>query len=310
MSGDSPTPSVNDSLNYGGAPLVGPHPYANTPVRLSTLSLVPAMIASMAVVASRPLQAQAPQIVIVRATDYKFDAPDSIPSGTTSLRLENAGKEVHHLWLVQLKNGRTYDQFVKAMDSWSSATMPDWVVDVGGPNDVSPGLTASAILTLDPGHYVLVCYVPAVDGRPHVMHGMLKQLTVTTGRAEATEPTADIVVRTTDYAYEFSKPITPGTHTIRIENAAPQSHEIVIGRLAPGKTAAQALTWLNAGQHGPAPVIAIGGASGLSNGRHQTITMPFEPGRYVLLCFIPDKKDGKPHTAHGMVKEFTVGGPT
>jgi len=261
----------------------------------------------MAVVAPRPMLAQAPQIVIVRATDYKFDAPDSIPAGTTSLRLENAGKEVHHLWLVQLKDGRTYDQFMRAMDSWSSPSMPGWVTDAGGPNDVSPGLTASAIVTLEPGRYVLVCYVPAVDGRLHVMHGMVKQLTVTTGRADATEPAADIALRTTDYAYEFSKPVTAGTHTMRIENVAEQSHEVVIARLLSGKTAAQALTWLNAGQHGPAPVTAIGGASGLSKGRHQTITVNFDPGRYVLLCFIPDKNDGKPHTAHGMLKEFTVG---
>src|SRR4029079_5642258 len=124
-SGDSPTPSVDHPRNYGVATLVDLHPRANTPVRLSILPLVPAMLASMAVVNSRSLRAQAPQIVIVRATDYKFDAPDSIPSGTTSLRLENAGKEVHHLWLVQLKDGRTYEQFVKAMDSWSSASMPN-----------------------------------------------------------------------------------------------------------------------------------------------------------------------------------------
>ena len=139
------------------------------------------------------------------------------------------------------------------------------------------------------------------------MHGMLKQLTVMTGRADATEPAPDILLRTTDYAYEFSKPIAAGTRTIRIENTAEQSHEVLIARLHPGKTSAQALTWLNAGQRGAAPVTAIGGASGLSKGCHQTITVNLEPGRYVLLCFIPDAKDGRPHSAHGMVKEFTVG---
>ena len=275
-------------------------------MRLSPLPVMVLALASPAPVAPPPIFAQAPQIVIVRATDYKFDAPDSIPSGATSLRLENLGREVHHLWLVQLKDGRTYDQFVKAMDSWSSPKMPDWAVDVGGPHDVAPELPAAALVTLEPGRYVLVCYVPAVDGRPHVMHGMVKQLTVLAHRADASEPPADIVLRTTDYAYEFSKLPTAGPHTIRIENAAEQSHEVVVGRLRQGKTVAQALTWLNAGQHGPAPVIAVGGASGLSKGRHQTITMSFEPGRYVLLCFIPDKNDGRPHTAHGMVKEFTV----
>jgi uncharacterized cupredoxin-like copper-binding protein len=279
-------------------------------VRFSTLSVARLVLASVASFASRPSPAQSPQVVTVRATDYKFDAPDSIPSGTVSLRLENAGKEVHHLWVVQLKNGRTYDQFVKAMDSWGSAPhMPDWVVDVGGPNDVSPKLASEAVVTLEPGRYVLVCYIPAVDGRPHVMHGMMKPLTVTSARASGIEPTADIVWRTTDYSYEFSKPVTAGLHTIRIENVAEQSHEVIIGLLRPGKTSAQALTWLNAGQHGTPPVVAMGGASGLSKGRHQTITMNFEPGRYVLLCVMPDRNDGRPHTAHGMVKEFTVDPP-
>jgi len=25
-----------------------------------------------------------------------------------------------------------------------------------------------------------------------------------------------------------------------------------------------------------------------------------------LICFVPDAKDGKPHLAHGMVKQFSV----
>jgi hypothetical protein len=250
--------------------------------------------------------AQAPQIVTVRATDFKFEGPASIASGATAFHLENAGNEVHHLWLVQIKDGHTYGDFIRAMDSWDSPKKPDWAIDVGGPNDVSPGMTASAVVTLEPGHYAMVCYVPAADGSPHVMHGMFRELTVLQGAAIAAEPAADIVVKTTDYAYEISKPITVGVHAIRIENLASQSHEVVIGQLKAGKTMKQALDWLNTGQHGAAPVVAMGGASGLSKGRHQIITMDFDPGRYVLLCFIPDVKDGKPHTAHGMSKEFSV----
>ncbi|MEO7086881.1 MAG: hypothetical protein ABI442_16340 [Gemmatimonadaceae bacterium] len=242
----------------------------------------------------------------VRATDFKFEAPSTIPSGATAFHLENAGKEVHHLWLVQIKDGHTYGDFVKAMDAWSAPKKPDWAIDVGGPNDVSPGMTASAVITLEPGKYAMVCYVPAADGRAHVMHGMFKEITVLQGEAIAAEPTPDITIKTTDYSYDISKPITAGNHVIRIENLANQSHEVVIGQLKSGKTMKQALDWLNAGQHGAAPVVAMGGASGLSKGRHQIITMDFEPGRYVLFCFIPDAKDGKPHTEHGMMKEFTV----
>jgi uncharacterized cupredoxin-like copper-binding protein len=254
-----------------------------------------------------PSMAQAPREVTVRALDYKFESPAAAPAGTLTFRLQNDGKEVHHLWLVQLRGGKTYDDFVKAMEGWSSPRMPEWAVDVGGPNEASPGRSASATITLEAGHYALVCYVPSSDGRPHVMKGMVKPFEITSaGATAAAEPKADVVLRMTDYAFDFSKPIEAGQHVIRIDNAASQSHEVVIGKLLPGKTMQQALDWLNAGQKGAAPVTALGGASGLASGRHQFISMTFEPGKYVLFCFIPDVKDAKPHTAHGMAKEFTV----
>jgi hypothetical protein len=283
--------SLKDTLMRAPSPLV-----ARAALLLSAIAFAPAVIA-----------AQSPQTIVVRATDYKFDAPATVPAGTITLRLDNAGNEVHHLWLVQLKQGHTYGDFLKSMDSWSKPSMPAWAVDVGGPNDVSAGMTASAIVSLEAGHYAMVCYVPAPDGRPHVMHGMIKELEVTTAGATAVnEPNSDITLRMTDYAFDLSKPITAGPRIIRIENSATQSHEVVIAQLRAGKTLRQALTWLNEGQRGASPVIAMGGASGLAQGRHQFIATTFEPGRYVFLCFIPDAKDGKPHTVHGMAREFTV----
>lgn len=261
--------------------------------------------------AAKPTPIQSPRIVNVRATDYKFDAPASVPAGTISFRLENAGKEVHHLWLVQLKNGKTFEDFVKAMEASGVPRMPEWAVDVGGPNEASPGVSAYATITLEPGRYAMVCYVPSPDGRPHVMKGMVSAFrVVSAGATAANEPKADVMVRMTDYAFDLSKAIEAGPRVIRVENVASQSHEVVIGRLLAGKTLRQALDWLNNGQKGVAPVVAIGGASGLAQGRHQIITATFEPGRYVLLCFIPDVKDGKPHTDHGMAKEITVTGST
>jgi hypothetical protein len=144
-----------------------------------------------------------------------------------------------------------------------------------------------------------------------VMKGMASAFTVVpAGATVANEPKADVLLRMTDYAFDLSKPIEAGPRVIRIENVAAQSHEVVIGRLLPSKTLRQALDWLNNGQKGVAPVVAIGGASGLAQGRHQIIAATFERGRYVLLCFVPDAKDGKPHTDHGMAKEFTVTGAT
>jgi uncharacterized cupredoxin-like copper-binding protein len=156
---------------------------------------------------------------------------------------------------------------------------------------------------------MLVCWVPSPDGTLHVMKGMVKSLVVTppaAGQVAEAEPVADVDMMLDDYSFELSKPISPGRHVIKVENRASQTHEVVIARLAPGQTAAQALAWINAGQAGSGPVV-LGGASGIARGRHMFITVDFAPGKYALFCFIPDVKSGKPHTNHGMLKELTVG---
>ncbi len=254
--------------------------------------------------------AQSPRVVTVKAHDFRFEAPASAPTGTITFRMENDGKELHHLWIVKLTGKKTPADFTKVMQTWGSALkMPEWAIDVGGPNSASPGTATEGTMTLDPGTYMLVCWVPSPDGMLHVMKGMVKPLTITprpAGQPAQAEPVADIAMTLDDYTFELSKPITPGRHVIRIENRAPQTHEVVIARLTPGESAAQALLWINEGQVGPGPAV-LGGASGLAKGRHMFITVDFTPGRYALYCFIPDVKDGKPHTHHGMLKELTVG---
>jgi len=249
-----------------------------------------------------------PRVVNVTAYDYRFESPAAIPAGTLTLRMRNAGKEVHHLWVVKLDKGKTPADFLKAMNAWGSALkMPDWAIDVGGPNNVGAGQTGSATATLEPGKYMLVCWVPSPDGRPHVMKGMVKPLTVTAKGATApAEPTADVTMALDDYGFITSGPLKAGTQTIRFENRATQSHEAVIARLLPDKTMLQAIVWMNSGQSGPAPVALLGGASGIAQGRHMFVTADFQPGKYVLLCFIPDARDGRPHSAHGMAKEITI----
>jgi len=253
--------------------------------------------------------AQKPRVVTVKAYDYRFEAPARIPAGTITFRMQNLGKELHHLWIVKLQGNKTPADFTKAMQSWGSALrMPEWAIDVGGPNSASPGTTAEGTMTLEPGTYMLVCWIPSPDGMLHVMKGMVKPMTITASaaRVASAEPVPDITMTLDDYSYELSKPITPGRHVIRVDNRAAQTHEVVIARLNPDESMTQALAWINAGQVGRGPAV-LGGASGIAKGRHMFITVDFVAGRYALFCFIPDVKDGKPHSSHGMLKEFTVG---
>ena len=254
------------------------------------------------------VNAEAPRVVTVTAHDFRYEAPSSIPAGTVTFRLKNAGKEIHHLWVVQLAKGKTPAEFTAAMQHWGSdLRMPSWATDVGGPNSADPGQSADGTMTLEPGTYMLVCWIPSSDGMLHVMKGMVKTLMVTEkGSTPVAEPTADMNLTLDDYAFELSTPIKAGHHTIRVENRARQSHEVVIGRLHSGHAMKDAILWMNGGQYGPSPVTAIGGAAGLATGRHMYFTADFTPGTYVLLCFIPDVKDGKPHSDHGMIKEIVV----
>lgn len=63
--------------------------------------------------------------------------------------------------------------------------------------------------------------------------------------------------------------------------------------------------WMQSMQ-GPPPASALGGISGMERGQVQWFTHDFTPGTYVLICFLPDARDGKPHFMHGMMRTITV----
>jgi hypothetical protein len=251
----------------------------------------------------------AARVVTVVARDYAFDAPDTITAGRTEVRLVNRGREAHHAYLVRLDKGKSLDALLAALRA--GGPMPSWTHDVGGPNSPVPGGTSVAVVDLTPGSYAVLCVIPAADGMPHIMKGMGHAFTVVAG-APAPKTTLaakvgapDITVDLADYAFTLSRPLTRGHHVLRVRNTAAQSHEMFVARLMPGKTAQDAMAWLES-QKGPPPMVPLGGTVGLAHGVSNDIALDLTPGEYALFCFIPDAKDGKPHVAHGMVKPFTV----
>jgi hypothetical protein len=242
-------------------------------------------------------------VVTVTAGDYAFDAPAEVPAGLTAIRLVNQGPSLHHIQLMKFEEGKTLDDFLAAM---KGEAFPAWASFAGGPAPPEVGSTTTSIELLEPGNYALICFIPAEDGMPHVMKGMSRGLKVVgPARTAGTEPEADIVVKLTDYDFELSKPLTAGKHTIRVENAGPQPHEIAIIRLNPGKKPADFAAW-GMKPAGPPPGTIHGGLSGIMPGSHSFIEVDLPPGEYGLLCFLPDAKNGKPHFEHGMAKQTTV----
>src|SRR4029077_5424227 len=115
----------------------------------------------------------------------------------------------------------------------------------------------------------------------------------------AAEPAVALSIKLTDYDFVLSAPLTAGTHTVRVENSGAQPHEVVITALPPGKTLQDFMAWEKGGEKGPLPTGKwLRGGGGMDSGGHAQFTATFAPGNYLLLCFWPDAKDGKPHLVH------------
>ncbi|HXT14286.1 MAG TPA: hypothetical protein VN706_01565 [Gemmatimonadaceae bacterium] len=247
-----------------------------------------------------------PRDVTVVATDYKFAMPDTLPAGATTFRVVNRGKELHHLYLARLAAGKTAADLVAAFKA--GGPPPAWATDVGGANGADPGTTSLATtVPLTAGHYAVLCIIPGPDGVPHVMKGMYKDLIVAPSVQPASMPhvSRGATITLTDYAFEMSGPLTRGVHRVIVRNTAAQSHELELARLLPGKTPGDLAAWAEK-MAGPPPAHFLGGVSPMARGHENELTLDLTPGHYVMLCFVPDAKDGKPHAAHGMVHDFII----
>jgi hypothetical protein len=152
----------------------------------------------------------------------------------------------------------------------------------------------------------MLCLVDLPDHVPHFAKGMVKPLKVTAAAGTpAVAPTPDVTISLVDYNFAVKGNLTAGKHTIKIENNGPQVHEIEIIRFAPGKTMKDLGDWM-AKPEGPPPANGIGGLAATLKGGSAFYNVELTPGKYVMICFVPDAKDGKPHMEHGMVKEFEV----
>lgn len=271
--------------------------------RFLPLVVVAALAAAPATRASEADPGPAVNEVTLIATDHAFEGPDRIPAGVVRVRLVNNGKEMHHAQLMRLKGGKTIDDFAAAMASGAPLDFVSWV---GGPSMAAPGMAASATLSLRPGTYYWLCFVASpANGTPHLEQGMIRPMVVEEGPSGELPEASNLLILS-DYDFKFAQPLTPGRHTIRVRNHAAQPHEIVLVKLMPGKTLDDLMAWVEAGEQGPPPAVPVGGMQAVDQGVVANFDLELEAGEYGALCFVPDVKDGRPHLAHGMIKQFRI----
>ncbi|HET7275176.1 MAG TPA: hypothetical protein VFI91_08330 [Longimicrobiaceae bacterium] len=276
-------------------------------------------------------------VVEVTATGLELTGPSEIPSGWTTLRLNNESEMTHFAVLERLPDsiGIEHQQaevapvFQAGMDLLNAGQvdaamakfgeLPAWygkVVFMGGPGLIAAGETAESTVYLEPGTYLLECYVKTA-GRFHSarpapdMYGMVHEITVTDERSEATEPesTIDITLSSTR-GIETDGNLVAGPQTIAVHFEDQVVHEHFLGhdvhlvRLAEDTDLEELEIWMDwtqpTGLTTPAPVEFVGGIQEMPAGSTGYFTAVLEPGRYAWISEVPNAGD------KGMLKSFTV----
>lgn len=266
--------------------------------------------------------AAAPNVVSLSATEYTFQAPDTIASGWVTFRVANHGEEIHYAHIVGLEAGRSVQDLAGAYAEAirNSAPRPSWVKRFGGPGGTAPGDTSSVTQHLEPGSYVWICPMEDSGGEPHFAKGEIKPLVVRAAGADAgsraAAPEADLVIRLLDHSFAFETPVQAGRHTIRVENAGAEPHDLVLMKIAPGKSLEDVRRWLNPESarrpdqpEDPPPLESMGTLAGgiatIAPGMEAFFEADLTPGEYVLACMVT-APDGRAHIEHGMIRQIRI----
>ncbi len=134
---------------------------------------------------------------------------------------------------------------------------------------------------------------------------MLKPITVTPSARKAAAPVADITLTLSDYDIVFSKPLASGRHVIAVRNTGKQMHEFFMAQLMPGKLPTDMAQFAHSPVGAP-PGKPMGGTTNIVPGDVVYLQVDVPKGEFAFICFTPDMNDGKPHLAHGMIKQISV----
>ncbi|NBC67045.1 MAG: hypothetical protein GVY07_15485 [Bacteroidetes bacterium] len=273
------------------------------------------------------------QPVEVVSTGMNFNLPDEIKSGWVTFSYENKSKLTHFLVLekmpqfkgdqktVEDSKAEVVPAFQNIMDAILAGKeelpvggLPEWyneVKFVGGTGLIAPGKTAVTSLKLEPGTYVIECYVKSPDGVFHSSVGMIEGLKVTeeSSKVTAPRPTVEMYLSSKE-GITFDKDIRPGKHIIAVhfKDQKVQEHflgfDVHLADIKEGTDIDELAAWMDWSKPGglatPAPVEFLGGTQEMPGGNTAYFIVDLKPGKYAWIAEVPDP------AKKGMLKTFTV----
>ncbi len=278
-----------------------------------------------------------PAVVEIVARGLSFEAPAEVPSGWNTFRFRNESGMVHFALIERLPEGigiaeqqaEVAPLFQQGMDLLNAGDtdagmakfgeLPEWfggIVFVGGPGFTSPGQTSEATIHLEPGTYLIECYVktggvfhsynPAPDA-----YGMVHEFTVTGDDLPTEPPAADLrLTLSSEHGIEIAGEPSAGTQVVAVvfedqrvyENFV--GHDVHLVRLADDTDLDALAAWMDwrapEGLETPAPAEFLGGINEMPAGATAYLRIDLAPGRYAWISEVPDAGE------KGLLKTFTV----
>ena len=208
----------------------------------------------------------------------------------------------HTLQVAKLRHGYTLPQLGADIPKTFAGDVAairrvDHGVSFRGGATGRPGKPGEFSVVLRAGHYIVLDQ----DGdgmSPFTVHGTHVR------RAAAQHPGA-----VTAFTYGFGTAGSLPAHGwLRVGNQSDQPHFVDITHVKAGTTKRQIRAVLKPDFHGRPTWLAHGGTSSgiLSPGRGQVMRLDLPPGRYLVICWWPDRDTGMAHAFMGMWKLVTL----
>jgi hypothetical protein len=245
---------------------------------------------------------RAPVTVVARVSASSVQlSDDTLHAGRVRfvVRAEDRG---HTLQVAKLRNGYTLPQLGADIPKTFAGDVAairrvDHGVSFRGGATGRPGKAGEFSIVLRAGHYIVIDQ----DG-----DGM-SPLTVRGTRVRRAAAPHQGTVTAFTYGFGTAGRL-PAQGSVRVANQSDQPHFVEISHVKDGTTKRQVRAVLNPDFHGQPSWLAHGSTSSgiLSPGQGQVMHLDLPPGRYLVICWWPDKDSGMPHAFMGMWKLVTL----
>jgi hypothetical protein len=120
--------------------------------------------------------------------EYDFTLEGTLAPGSHVIEVTNVGAQPHHMFMARSPEPVTEEQIAQILElemqgatpaPESGVPNPETFIPVAYMAPLSMGKTAWIPVNLEPGTYIMVCFVPDIEsGMPHAFEGMYQVITV------------------------------------------------------------------------------------------------------------------------------------